>query len=67
MDTLADYEPLEYYTDTLREKVKQNAADYFDALVKQAGVSAKQNAPLVSKYNPACAKAAHAQKKLNSC
>ena len=42
MDTLADYEPLEYYTDTLREKVKQNAADYFDALVKRAGVSAKQ-------------------------
>ena len=36
MDTLADYEPLEYYTDTLRETVKQNAADYFDALVKQA-------------------------------
>ena len=67
MDTLADYEPLEYYTDTLRETVKQNAADYFDALVKRAGVSAKQNASLVSKYNAACAKAAHAQKKLNSC
>ena len=44
MDTLADYEPPEYYPGTLREQVKQNAEDSCHALVKQASVSAKPTA-----------------------
>lgn len=67
MDTLADYEPLEYYTDTLRDAVQKNAADYFNALVKQSGVNEQENAATVARYNAACTKAAHAEKKLNSC
>ena len=67
MDTLADYEPLDYYTETLRDAVQKNAAADFDELVRQSGVDAKKNAATVARYDAAAAKARHAEKKLNSC
>ena len=66
MDTLADYEPLEYYTKVLRDAIEKNAADYFDELVKRAGVNAEENKATVARYNAASAKAEQAEKKLNS-
>lgn len=67
METLADYEPLEYYTGTLRAAFAKNAADYFNELVKKSGVNEQENAATVTRYNAACTKAQHAGKKLNSC
>ena len=67
MDTLTDYEPLEYYTGTLRAAFEKNAAEYFDALVKTSGVNERENAATVTRYNAACTKAQHAEKKLSSC
>ena len=67
MDTLAGYEPLEYYTGTLRPAFEKAAAAYFDELVAKSGVNEQENAALVARYNAACAKAKHAEKKLNSC
>lgn len=67
MNTLADYEPLAYYTGTLRTSFEKNAADYFDTLVKRSGVNEQENAATVACYNAACVKAQHAEKKLKSC
>ncbi len=66
MDTLTGYEPLKYYRGTLRAAIEENAAAYFDELVRRSGVNAQENAATVSQYNAACVKAQHAEKRLNS-
>ena len=67
MQTYDDFEPLSYYINVLKEKFRKNAEARFDALVKQSGVNAEENKKTVARYNAASAKAAAAEKKLNSC
>lgn len=66
MQTLDDFEPLEYYTKTLRDKFRKNAEEYFDALVKRSGVDVAANKKAVSRYNAASARASIAERRLNS-
>ena len=66
MDTLADFEPLDYYTKHLKEQFDKNAEEYFNALVERSGVDEAQNAATVKRYNEARAKADEAQKRLSS-
>ena len=67
MQTFDDFEPLSYYINVLKGKFRKNAEECFDSLVKQSGVNAEENKKTVGRYNAASAKAAAAEKKLNSC
>ena len=53
MDTLADFEPLDYYKSRLKAEFEKNANEYFDELVKRSGVDAAENAATVAKYDAA--------------
>ena len=66
MQSLDDFEPLEYYTKVLKGAFQKNAEEYFDALVKKSGVSPEENAKTVARYNAAAAKADAAEKKLST-
>lgn len=66
MDTLADFEPLDYYKSRLKAEFEKNANEYFDELVKRSGVDAAENAAIVAKYDAAQKKAEEAGKKLSS-
>ncbi len=66
MQTMDDFEPLEYYAKVLKDAFRKNAEEYFDALVKKSGVSPEENAKTVTRYNAAAAKADVAKKKLSS-
>ena len=66
MDQLADFEPLEYYEDHLKGALEKNAEEYFDALVKRAGIDPVKNRETVGRYNKEAAEAEEAGKKLGS-
>lgn len=66
MQTLDDFEPLEYYKKTLKDAFRGNAEKYFDALVVLSGVDAARNKETVARYEAAAAKADAAEKKLAS-
>ena len=53
MQTLDDFEPLGYYTKTLKDRFRRNAEEYFDALVKRSGVNEQENKKTVARYNAA--------------
>ena len=66
MQTLDDFEPLGYYTKTLKDRFRRNAEEYFDALVKRSGVNEQENKKTVARYNAAMQKAEAAERRLNS-
>lgn len=46
-------EPVKYYSSSLKEKIKEEAANYFDDLVKKAGTNVEANRETVRKLNEA--------------
>ncbi len=66
MDTLADFEPLQYYKSVLKDAFRKNAEEYFDDLVKKSGVNVEEHRASVSRYNAAAAKANALREKLDS-
>ena len=66
MDSLEDFEPLDYYKSQLGPQFLKNATELFDSLVKQSGVDTAANTAAVTRYNAAQKKADAAGKKLAS-
>ncbi len=67
MQTFDDFEPLTYYTETLKERFRKNAEELFESLVQKSGVRVEENQKTVAQYNAAVKKRDAAEKKLNSC
>jgi hypothetical protein len=59
-------EPFDLFKKELKDKHSKNAADYFDTLVKQAGVNPEKNKETVKEYNQAVLDCQNAAKKSGS-
>lgn len=57
-------EPVDFYKNTLKERVNNAACDYFDKIVAQAGINIEENRETVKKYDDASSRLNEALKKL---